>query len=249
MLIDTHCHLEKKEYENVDEIIEEALTNGINKLIANGYDCDSSKEVLELINKYDNVYGAIGFAPSEASDFNEDKYNWLEEKIRVKKIVAIGEIGLDYHWYSNKEEQKELFKRQLDIASKCNKPVIIHNREASDDIYEILSSYNLRGMIHCFSGNKEMADKFISLGFYLSIGGIITFKNSENLCKVIKDIPLEYIVLETDSPYLSPEPKRGLKNRPSNMIYIARKIAEIKRINQEEVAEMTTSNVNRLFDL
>ena len=248
-MIDTHCHILKEYYSDIDKVISELKENGICKIIVNGTDMKSNMEVLELVKKYDIVYGAIGFQPTELVDFHDEDIDWLEGHINDDKIVAIGEIGLDYHYEdTNKELQYAVFKKQLELASKYNKPVIVHSRDAIQDTYNLLSKYKIQGSIHCFSGSLEMAREFIKLGFYIGVGGVVTYKNAKNLIKVIKDIPLEYILLETDSPYLTPEPFRGGDNSPKYIPVIVNKISEIKAIDKNLVVKITTDNANRLFD-
>lgn len=248
MLIDTHCHLEKKEYDDLDKTIEKIFESDTKFLIVSGYDLVSSEEAINLAHRYKNIYASVGFHPSECNIISNKDYNRLEELLNDSKVIAIGEIGLDYHYDTNNiDKQKELFERQLDIAEKFNKPVVIHNREASTDLLKILSHHKVRGVIHCFSENEYYANKFIELGFLLGIGGVITFKNSK-LKDVIKSISIDKLVLETDSPYLSPEPFRGTKNDPSKLEYIARELAIVKEITYSEVANITSLNVTSLFD-
>lgn len=191
---------------------------------------------------------AIGIHPDNI-DTDYNKIKDLEKLIKNNKIVGIGEIGLDYyHNKENKEEQIKLFSQQIDLAEKYNLPIIVHTRDSIQDCFNILKSKNSKGIIHCFSGSLEMAKEFIKLGYYLGIGGVITFKNSK-LYKVIEQIDLSYIVLETDSPFLSPEPHRGTKNTPSNIIFVAQKIAEIKQLNIDEVIRITTNNARKIFDI
>ena len=246
MLIDTHCHLSYEDYENLDEIIKNM--DGI--MIASGCNDKTNKEVLELVNKYDNVYGTLGIHPEDVDNINEGSFRFIEENINNPKIVAIGEIGLDYYWVSdNKEKQQDIFKRQLDIATKYNKPIVVHSREAIQDTYNILKQYKLKGSLHCFSSSLEMAKEFIKLGYKIGVGGTVTFKNSKKLQEIVKEIDLKNILLETDSPYLSPEPFRGKKNNPSNTYYVAQKISELKDIDIKEVLDITSSNAIQLFDL
>ena len=249
MYIDTHCHLFKEYYSNIDDVIKDGMGEGVTKFIINGCDMKSNMEVLELAHKYDNVYAAIGFHPTELDDFKEEDFDWLEEHINDKKVVAIGEIGLDYH-YDNTDREKEIyvFRRHLDIAEKFNKPIIVHTRDSVQDTYNILKEYNLNGSIHSYSGSIEMAREFIKLGYMIGIGGVITFKNAKNIKEVVKEIPLEYILLETDSPYLTPEPFRGTTNSPKYIPYIAKAISDIKSINISDVRKITTDNAERLFD-
>lgn len=246
MLIDTHCHLSNDDYENLDQIIKNM--NGI--MIASGCSDKTNKEVLELVEKYPNVYGTLGIHPEEIDNLTNDSFKIIEENINNTKIVAIGEIGLDYYWVNdNKEEQKNLFKKQLDIAKKYHKPVVIHSRDSIQDTYDILKKYNLKGSIHCFSSSLEMAKEFIKLGYKIGIGGVVTFKNSLKLQEIVKELELKDILLETDSPYLSPEPYRGKKNEPSKTIYIAQKISALKNVKLEEVLRQTANNASSLFDL
>lgn len=249
MYIDTHCHVFSEYYDNIEGIVKKCKEKGVTKIIVSGCDMKSNMEVLELINKYDIIYGTIGFHPTELDDFKDEYFDFLINNINNKKIVGIGEIGLDYHYENtDKEKQKEIFNRQLEISEKFNKPVIIHSRDSIGETYNILSKYNLRGSIHCFNGSLEMAKLFIKLGYKLGVGGIITFKNAKNIKEVVRNIDLSYILLETDSPYLSPEPYRGNKNDPSNIPVIAECIASIKDVTNVDVARVTTSNAEGIFD-
>ena len=248
-MIDTHCHLYSSYYDNLDAVIEEIKMSGVKKIVVNGCDMSSNIEVLELVKKYDIIYGAIGFHPTEKHDNINECINFLSMHINDKKIVAVGEIGLDYHYDdTDKNEQKILLKRQLDIAFKYNKPVIVHSRDSIQDTYDILSKYKLCGSIHAYSGSIEMARKFINLGYYLGIGGVCTFKNAKNIVSVIKDIDLTYLLLETDSPYLAPVPFRGQTNTPANIPLIVDKIGEIKNVSSTLVKKVTTDNAITLFD-
>ena len=246
MLIDTHCHLSCDDYNNLDEIINEF--DGI--MIASGCDLKTNKEVIELVNKYDNVYGTLGIHPEEIENFKESDLKFIEDNLNNKKIVGIGEIGLDYYWVKdNKEQQKELFIKQLDIAKKYNKAVIVHSREAIQDTYDILKKYNLKGSIHCFNSGLEMAREFIKIGYKIGVGGVLTFKNSKKLQEIVKDIDLKDILLETDSPYLTPEPYRGQKNKPSNVYYVALKLAELKNLSIEDIINQTGENALKEFSI
>lgn len=245
-MIDTHCHLLSSEYDNLEEVLNDIEKSNI-KCIVNGCDMLSNIESLELSKKYDFVFSAIGFHPSEIDSIPDDYINYIENNI--DNIVAIGEIGLDYYWTKdNSDKQKEVFENQLMLAEKYNKPVIVHTRDAIMDTYNILKKYKVRGVIHSFSGSIEMAKNFINLGFKLGIGGVITFKNC-NLKNVIKKIDISNIVLETDSPYLSPEPVRGKKNTPLNLKYIAEFISNLKDISYDNVCDITSNTATSLFDL
>ena len=248
MLVDTHCHVFHEYYDDIDDVIKRAYDNGVGAIIVNGYNMKSNREVLELVDKYDIVYGALGIQPEEIDDFNDDNLEFISRHINDKKIVAVGEIGLDYHYDCDRDKQKELFKRQLGIARKYNKPVIVHSRDCIQETYDILKESSVIGILHCYSGSVEMAREFIKLGFLIGIGGIATFKNARKLVEVIKDIPLEYIVLETDCPYLAPVPYRGKRNEPFYITVILQKICEIKGLDYKEVEAVTTNSVIRLFD-
>ena len=246
MLIDTHCHLSYDDYENLDEIIKNM--NGV--MIASGCNDKTNKEVLELIEKYSNVYGTLGIHPEEINNVTNESFKIIEENINNPKIVAIGEIGLDYYWVKdNKQEQINLLKKQLDLATKYNKPVVIHSRDSIQDTYEILKKYKLKGTIHCFSSSLEKAKEFIKLGYKIGIGGVVTFKNSTKLQQIAKELDLKNILIETDSPYLSPEPYRGKRNNPAMVYYVAQKIAELKQLKTEEVIDVTGRNAIEQFDL
>ena len=249
MYIDTHCHMVKEYYDDMDKYVSNCILNNVKKIIVNATDKKSCLEVLELVKKYDIVYGALGFHPTELDEVSEEDFDWLEEVISNDKIVAIGEIGLDYH-YDNTDNEKQIcfFKRQLEIAVKYNKPIIVHTRDSIQDTYDILKEYNVKGVIHCYSGSLEMAREFIKLGYYIGIGGISTFKNASNIINVIKNIDLEYIVLETDSPYLTPEPYRKYKNESMYIPLISKKISEIKEVEEELVMNTTTESAQRIFD-
>lgn len=248
-MIDTHCHISCDDYDDINSLILKLVNAGIKKVIVNGYDMKSNLEVLSLVNKYDIVYGALGFHPNDLDSFNDEDITFLEDHINDDKIVAIGEIGLDYHYDGyDKNKQIYAFKKQLDIAKKNKKPIIVHSRDAIQDTYDILSGYSLTGSIHAFSGSLEMAKQFVNLGYYLGVGGVVTYKNGRKLREVLECIDLEYILLETDSPYLTPEPYRGTKNDSSYIPLIASKIAEIKECSFEYVVEITTKNASSLFD-
>ena len=249
MFIDTHCHIFSEYYDDISELIEKIKDAGISKVIVNGCDMKSNLEILELVNKYDIVYGALGFHPTDLDEYNDEWITWLDEHINDKKIVALGEIGLDYH-YDNTDKilQKDVFRKQLLIAQKYNKPVIVHSRDSIQDTYDILKEFNLKGSMHCYSGSLEMAREFIKLGYYIGVGGVVTYKNASNILNVIKNISLEYILLETDSPYLTPEPYRGMKNSSCYIPIIAEKIASIKEVSLEDVSKITTMSAERLFD-
>ncbi len=250
MFVDTHCHLQSIDINNNIEVIEEAFNNNIKHIIVNSYNIETSKEAIELSKKYSNLFCAIGIGPDEISNITQADIIELEKLIRNNKITAIGEIGLDYyHNNRNKEVQKKYFIKQLNLAKGYNLPVIIHCREAYQDLIKILKGYDIKGSIHCFSGSKEEARELIKIGYKLGIGGVVTYKNTKNLEDVVKEINIEDILLETDTPYLTPEPFRGKINRPKYIKYIAEKIAEIKGEDTQKISDITTDNATCLFDL
>jgi hydrolase, tatD family len=250
MFIDTHMHIGDDFGVEPDLYVKNATDAQVEVLIASFCEKDDIMLSTKFVEKYKNLYACIGYHPEVSNKIVEKDYETLEEMVKNNsKIVAIGEIGLDYYWNKdNKDKQREVFCKQLEIAEKLKLPVVIHSRDSINETYEILKKYKVSGVIHCFSGSLEMAKKFISLGFLLGIGGVVTFKNSK-LFEVIEKLELTNIVLETDSPYLTPEPNRGKTNESSNIFYIAQKIAEIKNIPLENVAKITTENAIRTFDL
>lgn len=246
-MIDTHAHILSEFYDDIDELIEELKSKDIIKVINCADSIETSKEVLNIYNKYEGyLLPAVGIHPENIDNSN---LKTIENIIKEHKVFAIGEIGLDYHYNDeNKDEQKEYFIKQLDLALKYDLPVIIHIREAMQECFDILKTRKDKGIIHCFSGSVEMAREYIKLGYKLGIGGVLTFKNSK-LYEVIEKIDLKDIVLETDSPFLSPEPFRGKKNKPCNVLYVAKRIAEIKNISLEEVINTTTATAKQIFDI
>ena len=247
-LIDTHCHMDLTN--DVDTIIMEADNNNVKKMIISGCDKKSIRDGLEIIYRYDEIFMTAGFHPDEADVVTDKDLEDLENVIKTnKKIIGVGEIGLDYyHNDDNRDKQIELFEKQLKIAEKYDLPVVIHSRDSIQDIYDILAKHHTRGVIHCFSGSLETAKIYISMGYYLGIGGVVTFKNS-NLHTVIESIGLSNVLLETDSPYLSPVPLRGTKNSSKNIPIIAEYLANLLNISVEEVSKITLSNTSHLFDL
>lgn len=249
MFTDTHCHIYKEYYENIDEILKRALESNINRVINNGCNRESNKEVLALANTYNNMYVALGIHPESIDTYQKEDLTFIEENLSNPKVIAIGEIGLDYHYTKeNKTLQIKLLENQLKIAETHNLPVIIHSREATEDTINTLKKYHIKGVIHSFSGSLETAKIYIKMGYLLGINGVITFKNSK-LKEVIKELPLEHLVLETDSPYLTPEPFRGKPNEPARIKEIATFISELKGISLEELARITNENIMRIFDI
>ena len=249
MLVDSHCHLVKEYYDNIDEIIKRAEESNVDTFFNIGTNSKENEEVISLIEKHPKMYGVIGIHPNQTNKAVSEDLKLIENNLKNKKVIAIGEIGLDYHYpNTNKEKQITWFKKQLEIAQKHNMPVIIHSRDAVEDTINILKDYKVKGIIHSFAEDLETAQKYIDLGFLLGINGVLTFKNSK-LAKVISQIPLEYIVLETDCPYLTPHPFRGLKNEPKYIAEIATFLSKIKNINIKEAMEKTSQNLAVIFDI
>ena len=249
MIIDTHCHIYKSEMENAEEIIREAANNDI-ILILNGTDPESNEEVLELSNKYENAYAALGFFYTFADEINDELISQLDNQLNNDKVVAVGEIGLDYYkGKENRDKQIELFEKMLALAEKHELPVIVHSRKAMQDTYDMLKRYDLVGSLHSYQGSAEMAKQFIKLGFCLGVGGTITHSNNKKTRKMLKEIGISNIVVETDSPYLPPEGKRGEENNPMNLRYIIEKIAEELEMSEEEIIKITTENAQRIFQI
>ncbi|MGN1227420.1 MAG: TatD family hydrolase [Christensenellales bacterium] len=250
MIIDTHAHIvDEKITKSPDEVLETFFKKGGDKYFAISTSMKDIETVFNTCKKYQNAYAVIGIHPHYADEMNEANFEKLETLI--KDATAVGEIGLDYYYdFSDREKQKEVFIKQLDLAKKYDKPLSIHTRDATEDTLNILKSYSgLSGIIHCFSGSIESAKEYINLGFYLGIGGVITFKNSTKLKEVVKSVGLEHIVLETDSPYLTPEPFRGQENEAYNVTLVAKKVAEILNVSENEVYKKTTQNVFKIFNL
>ena len=250
MMIDTHCHILKEDYDNQEKVIKNMEKNII---IVSGASPKDTDEIIELIEKYKNVFGTIGIHPEFAETYKETDLKKIEKYLTHPKIVGIGEIGLDYHYgEEDKEKQKELFIKQINLANKYNKTIVIHSRDAKEDTYNIIEKYKNKETkcnMHCYSYDLEMAKKLTKKDITLGIGGILTFKNERQLKEIVKEIDLKYLLLETDSPYLTPEPFRGKKNEPQNIKYVAKKISEIKDIDEKRVLKETTNNAIRQFKL
>lgn len=249
MIIDTHCHIYNSEMENAEEIIKEALKNDIH-MILNGTDPLSNREILGLSEKYENVHAALGYLYSFADEMIEDDISLLDRQLENDRVIAVGEIGLDYyHEKDNKDKQKELFEKMLNLAEKHHLPVIVHSRNAMQDTYDILKKHDVAGSMHCYQGSAEMARQFIKLGFYIGIAGPVTHTNNKKVRKTVRNIGTDYLLVETDSPYLSPQEKRGEKNTPLNLKYIIRKIAEELNMKEDDVRQITAENAERLFEI
>jgi TatD DNase family protein len=252
MYFESHAHYNDKKYdEDRHSIVQNMLDNGVSYIINIGASMESSITSLNLAEKYDKVFTTVGVHPHSVKDMEDKDIQILQQYTKNKKVVGIGEIGLDYFYnYSPKEEQKYWFKKQLDLAAETNLPVVIHSRDASQEAFDIIANSKVRrGVIHCYSGCAEMAKEYIKMGFYIGVGGVVTFGNAKKLVDVVDKIPLKSILIETDAPYLAPNPNRGTRNDSSNLKYITSKIAEIKNISEEEVAKTTLLNGKELFNI
>lgn len=252
MLIDSHAHLDDESFDkDRDEIIDDLKNQGVEIVINPGADAQSSVKAISLAKKYDNIYAAVGVHPHDVKDMDDSTIQLLSSLADYDKVVAIGEIGLDYHYdYSPRDLQRKWLIEQIKLAKKLQLPIIIHEREASQDMYNILKQEadgNLTGVLHCYSGSLELAREYLKMGFYISFAGPVTFKNARVPKEVVKSIPLDRMLVETDSPYLTPEPKRGKRNEPLNVRYVAAMIAELKEISFDEVAIATSENTKKLF--
>ena len=253
MIFDTHAHYDDTQF---DSDREELLTSmpelGVTTIVNVSSTLKSCEECVELARKYPYVYAAVGIHPDEVGSLNEETFAWMERLLDNEKVVAVGGIGLDYYWDNESHEvQKKWFVRQLELARRHHLPIIIHSREAAADTMEIMKAHaqGLDGVIHCYSYSKEQAEEYIKMGFYIGIGGVLTFKNAKKLKEVAEVVPLEQIVLETDCPYLAPEPFRGKRNQSSYIRYVAEKLAEIKGITAEEVITVTEENAKKMYRL
>lgn len=254
MIFETHAHYDDEAFDQDREALLASMQeNGIEYVINVGASLESTKNTINLMEKYPFVYGALGVHPSDTAQLNEENFLWLKNQYSLKKAIAVGEIGLDYYWDEpDKDIQKKWFHRQLQLAKEVKLPVVIHSRDAAKDTLDIMKEENAEetgGEIHCFSYGKEMAREFLNMGFYFGIGGVVTFQNAKKLKEAVEYIPLDHILLETDSPYLAPVPFRGKRNSSLNLPYVAEEIARIKGISKEEVIEITNRNAKRLFNI
>ena len=253
MYFDTHVHLNSDRYENVNEIVENAFKNGVKKMVVVGYDLQTSLKAVEIASNFEFVYAAVGIHPSEVKAAKISDLEAIERILISDKVVAIGEIGLDYHWdKENKDYQKRFFVEQLKLSNKYNLPVIIHSRDAAEDTYEVLKEnkkYYKKGIMHCYSYSLEMAEKFIDLGFKLAFGGALTFLNSKENKEVVKNVDIENLLIETDAPYLTPHPFRGKVNEPKYIYLVVEEMARLKNVDKEEIAHSTYNNACYIFGI
>ena len=247
--VETHTHLDLIK-RNAQEVVKDAAEKKVTKMVTIGIDLESSKIALDITSRFEGVYAAIGFHPHEAKFLDAENLKELEKLAKKDKVVAIGETGLDYYWkHSTLSCQMEAFKKQINLARKLNLPLIIHDREAHQDTLKVLAeeAKGLKILLHCFSGDLDIAKVCIERGYYLGIGGVVTFNNAKKLRAIVKEISLEGLVLETDSPYLAPHPFRGKPNEPKYIPFIAERIAELKEVSVKEIAERTSANIKKIF--
>ncbi len=254
MLVDSHVHLDDTRFDrDRDQLIQSFNKDGIAYVLHAAYDLNSSIKAVNASEQHSKVFASVGYHPHNAKEVTEDSLSIIEALAKKKKVVAIGEIGLDYHYnHSPKEVQRKWFVEQMRLAKKLDMPFIVHDREAHGEIYELIQSeYNtsMRGIMHCYSGNVELAKSFIKMGFLISLAGPVTFKNARKAKEVAKEIPLEHLLVETDAPYLTPVPFRGKRNEPAYVCYVAQEIADLKGLSFEKVAEITTNNFKKMFEI
>ncbi len=253
MIFDTHAHYDDEQFnEDREKLLLSLPGQGVGTIVNVSARYDSCEKVVAMAHKYPFMYAAVGVHPDEVGDLNEETFARMKELFKDDKVVAVGEIGLDYHWdVEPREVQKEWFIRQLDLARELDLPVNIHSRDASEDTFQVMKEHGqgLKGIIHCFSGSKELAVEYVKLGFLIGVGGVVTFKNGKKLKQVVETVPLESIVLETDCPYLAPEPYRGKRNHSAYICYVAEEIARIKGITREDVLKQTEENAKKVYGL
>ena len=255
MIFDSHCHLNDENlYPRIDEVIEDAKKTGVNKFLVVGYDLLSSQLAAKIASEYEECYAAIGIHPTEIPHTTEQDYEELKKLVKNPKVVAIGEIGLDYHWVKDlkqREIQKEWFIKQIEFANDCKLPISIHNRESNEDCLKILKEHipTYGGVMHCYSGSVEMIDDVLKLGLMISLGGPVTFTNAKTPKEVAEEVPLDKLIIETDSPYLTPHPHRGEKNEPKHICLVLDEIARLRNISKKHLEQVIYENTLRLFNI
>ncbi len=254
MLFDTHVHLNAEQFkEDREEVIQRAKDEGVKYMVVVGFDRQTIPLAIEIAESHDNIYAAVGWHPVDAIDMEDTDLDWLEELSSHPKVVALGEMGLDYHWdKSPADVQKEVFRKQIHLAKKVNMPIIIHNREATQDIVDILKeekAEEVGGIMHCYSGSVEIAEECVKMNFMISLGGPVTFKNAKRPKEVAEAIELDHLLVETDCPFLAPHPNRGKRNEPAYVKLVAEQIADLKGVSLEEVSEKTTRNALKFFNI
>ncbi|MGM0523240.1 MAG: TatD family hydrolase [Bacillota bacterium] len=254
MLFDTHVHLNIEQFdEDRDEVIQRAKVAGVEKMVVVGFDHETIPKAIALAEAHDFIYAAVGWHPVDAIDFTDDDLLWLEELTRHEKVVALGEMGLDYHWdKSPKDVQKDVFRKQIALAKKVKLPIIIHNREATEDVIALLQEEHAEevgGIMHCFAGEVEHVEPCLEMNFYISLGGPVTFKNAKVPKEVAKVVPADRLLVETDCPFLAPHPHRGKRNEPAYVRLVAEQIADLRETSIETIEQQTTANALRLFGI
>lgn len=254
MIFDTHCHYDDEAFDNDrQELLVSLREKGVGRLVNVGASMETSRMALQLAESYEFIYAALGVHPSETAGLTEADMDWIRSHAAHEKVVAVGEFGLDYHWEEPEPEvQRKWFVRQIELAKEVKLPIIIHSRDAAAETRDIIikeKAYDCGGVIHCYSYSAEMAKEYVDMGFYIGIGGVVTFKNAKKCKRTVEEIPLENIVLETDCPYMAPEPHRGTRNDSSQLIYVADKIAELKGVSTEEVIRVTAENAVKMYRL
>ena len=256
MIFETHAHYDDEQFDSGREALLASLPDcGIKRVVNIGASIASTRNSIELAEKYDYIYAAVGVHPSEIAELNEERFAWLRELTKLEKVVAVGEIGLDYYWDKEpevQELQRYWFKRQMDLAREAGLPIVVHSRDAAEDTLRVMKEAHaeeIPGVIHCYSYSPEMALEFIKMGYYIGVGGVVTFKNAKKLKETVEQIPLERILLETDCPYLAPVPYRGKRNSSLYLTHVVEAMAEIKGMSVEEVIRVTAENARKLYRL
>lgn len=254
MLFDTHVHLNARQYEkDREEVIQRAFEAGVKYMVVVGFNRETIPLALEIAEQHETIYASVGWHPVDAIDCTDEDLAWIEEMSRHPKVVALGEMGLDYHWdQSPKNVQKKVFRKQIDLAKKLKMPIIIHNRNATEDVMNILQTENAKevgGIMHCYSDSPKYIQECLDMNFYISLGGPVTFKNATLPKEVAKQVPLNRLLIETDAPYLSPHPNRGKRNEPAYITLVAEKIAMLKGMTYEKLVKQTTENAFALYDI
>lgn len=254
MLFDTHVHLNARQYkEDREEVIKRAMSAGVSRMVVVGFDRETIPLAIEIAENHENIYAAVGWHPVDAIDFTDGDLTWIEELSLHPKVVALGEMGLDYHWdKSPKDIQKQVFRKQIRLAKRLNMPIIIHNREATEDIIKILQEEHAKevgGIMHCYNDSVDYIQACLDMNFYISLGGPVTFKNAVLPKEVAKQVPMNRLLIETDAPYLTPHPNRGKRNEPAYVKLVAEEIASLRGISLKEVGEKTTKNACELFKI
>ncbi|HLR15295.1 MAG TPA: TatD family hydrolase [Bacillota bacterium] len=253
-MFDTHVHLNARQFaDDREEVIQRAFDTGVHYMTVVGFDDETIPLAIELAEEYETIYAAVGWHPVDAIDFTQEKYDWLKQLSAHPKVVALGEMGLDYHWdTSPKDVQKNVFTQQIALAKDVQMPIIIHNREATEDVIQILQEENAQevgGIMHCYNDSVDYVDTCLDMNFYISLGGPVTFKNAPLPKEVATYVPLDRLLIETDAPFLAPHPNRGKRNEPAFVSYVAEQIAHLRQMSVEEVIQVTTKNAKRVFNI